>query len=350
MPISVTDPINLAMERTKRILFTPFDVGKWFTLGFCAFLAGMGEGGSIYNFPGTGGGGGGGPLPGAGGPAQPGGGLGIEPAVIIAIVVAVALIVLGITILVTWLTSRGQFMFLDGIVYNRGAVKEPWRRFRTLGNSLFGFSLLFGLITIVVLAAIGGIGVAIAWPDIRTGQPGGAAIVAILVGIAMILPTALAVMIISLIVHELVVPTMYLRGERIMTAWATVRRELLPGHVWPIVLFFLMRFVLSIGIGVIALLATCLTCCIAVLPYIGTVILLPLSVFMRSYTLHFLEQFGPQWRFFPVEGPFCNVCRYNLTGNISGICPECGTPIGTMPSAPPTSPFPPVPPPAPPAI
>lgn len=23
----------------------------------------------------------------------------------------------------------------------------------------------------------------------------------------------------------------------------------------------------------------------------------------------------------------CHVCKYNLTGNVSGICPECGTPI-----------------------
>jgi hypothetical protein len=25
----------------------------------------------------------------------------------------------------------------------------------------------------------------------------------------------------------------------------------------------------------------------------------------------------------------CNVCDYNLTGNTSGVCPECGTPIST---------------------
>ena len=25
--------------------------------------------------------------------------------------------------------------------------------------------------------------------------------------------------------------------------------------------------------------------------------------------------------------PMCRVCLYNLTGNLSGICPECGTPI-----------------------
>jgi hypothetical protein len=28
-----------------------------------------------------------------------------------------------------------------------------------------------------------------------------------------------------------------------------------------------------------------------------------------------------------IEAPFCTRCEYNLTGNLSGICPECGTPI-----------------------
>ncbi len=27
------------------------------------------------------------------------------------------------------------------------------------------------------------------------------------------------------------------------------------------------------------------------------------------------------------DDPRCHVCTYNLTGNLSGICPECGTPI-----------------------
>jgi len=26
--------------------------------------------------------------------------------------------------------------------------------------------------------------------------------------------------------------------------------------------------------------------------------------------------------------PFCDRCGYNLTGNLSGVCPECGEPVG----------------------
>ena len=30
--ISVLEPIGAAIEKTKQILFQPFDIGKWFTL------------------------------------------------------------------------------------------------------------------------------------------------------------------------------------------------------------------------------------------------------------------------------------------------------------------------------
>jgi len=29
----------------------------------------------------------------------------------------------------------------------------------------------------------------------------------------------------------------------------------------------------------------------------------------------------------PLGVPVCASCSYNLTGNVSGICPECGTPL-----------------------
>jgi len=41
--------------------------------------------------------------------------------------------------------------------------------------------------------------------------------------------------------------------------------------------------------GPAALLVFCLTCCLAALPHLGTVILLPALVFMRCYTRYFME-------------------------------------------------------------
>ncbi|MCH9034690.1 MAG: hypothetical protein IID42_09315 [Planctomycetes bacterium] len=32
-----------------------------------------------------------------------------------------------------------------------------------------------------------------------------------------------------------------------------------------------------------------------------------------------------------LDSPFCQACEYNLTGNLSGICPECGTKIEVGP-------------------
>ena len=43
--ISVVEPISPALEHVKRMLFQPFDLGKWFVIGFCAWLAYLGEAG-----------------------------------------------------------------------------------------------------------------------------------------------------------------------------------------------------------------------------------------------------------------------------------------------------------------
>src|SRR6266508_1698239 len=74
MAISVTDPIERSISRSKYITFQPFYLGKWFVLGFVAFLASLGEGGGGGNFNVPGGGGGGrapAPMPGPG-PGMPG--------------------------------------------------------------------------------------------------------------------------------------------------------------------------------------------------------------------------------------------------------------------------------------
>ena len=301
MALSVTHPISAALDRTKRILFKPFKIGKWFVLGFCAFLAYLGQGG---------GGGGGGAPPGGSGSGG-GGPSGAEVldwivanlAFVIIVAVIILIVVFVIGLLVLWVRCRGKFMFLDGVVHNRGAVVKPWKEFRHYGNSLFGFSFVFGLSMLVITMLIVAIGVMLAWPDIQSSEFTGASITAIVIGAPLLLGTMIVYSIIAVLLEDFVVPTMYLHSAPVMSAWRIVRVEVLAGNVGTIILYFLMKIVLSIAIGIIELLATCLTCCLAAIPYLGTVILLPLYVFGRCYPVCFLEQLGPNWKFFPPDLP-----------------------------------------------
>ena len=50
--ISVAEPLTPALQQVKQMLFKPFDLAKWVTIGFCAWLAGLGEsgGGGGFNY------------------------------------------------------------------------------------------------------------------------------------------------------------------------------------------------------------------------------------------------------------------------------------------------------------
>lgn len=328
MHISVTHPIDRALRRMGQILFKPFDVGKWFTLGFCVFLAYLGEGGGA-NIQLPGGGPGGPPGPGGGPTSAPIPWLQANLNWLLPLVLVGLIVIVGLTAVLIWLRSRGKFMFLDGIVRNRGAVVKPWKEFRELGNSLFGFTFLLNAIGFGAMLLIAALAAAIAWPDILAGRFDDRAIAGVVIGGILALASGLTWIVVGLLLESFVVPAMYHRNERVMDAWRTVRQEILAGHGGTIVLFYLMKIVLGIAIAIITFLATCLTCCLAALPYLGSVLLLPIYVFSRCYTLHFIQQFGPQWAIFQYDRGmrFCARCGYDLTGNVTGVCSECGMPI-----------------------
>ena len=218
--------------------------------------------------------------------------------VFIASVATLALIFLAICLLVTWISSRGRFMFLDGIVKNRGAVKEPWTEYRREGNSLFLFRILLGLIALLGFAIAAGIPFVIALHDIQTGVFDTGAILAIITAALLFIPYILVCIAVSFMVDAFVVPTMYLRRVRAFEGWRIAWRELVRQHMGAALLLFLMLLILGIGVGVVVVLATCLTCCITAIPYVGTVLLLPIPVFFASYVLEYIQQFGDDWQFY----------------------------------------------------
>lgn len=336
MAISITEPINLAFNRAKFITFQPFRLGKWFTVGFVAWLASLGEGGGA-NFPNVGGGGGPTPAPAPGpapAPSPPGPfedfGQWVSANLTIVIVVGVVglLLIVALGLVLTWINSRGKFMFLDAIAHDTAEVVAPWKRFRDLGNSLFGFHVVLGLVALAAFALIGGLALLLAWPDIRREAWGGGATAAVIVAVLLFLPAAFIVVLIGWCTDNFIVHIMYARGSRVVPAWREFRHDVLRGNVGAFVLFLLMQIVLGIGFALGELLAGCVTCCLGFLPYLNCVVTLPLRVFMRAYPVYFLQQFGPQYVIVVESNPR------------AGGFPVIGLPPGTSDSAPIPPPLP----------
>jgi hypothetical protein len=66
--------------------------------------------------------------------------------------------------------------------------------------------------------------------------------------------------------------------------------------------YLLFQIVLALAVVALVLIAVLVTCCIAgcllILPYLGTVLLLPVLVFSRSYSLYYLGQYANQYNVF----------------------------------------------------
>jgi len=304
--ISVTEIIEPAYERVKLVLFRPFDLTKWIVIGFCAWLAGLGEsgGGASSNF------GNHSYNTNNGQPAEQFrqfyhkasdyilANLGwIIPAAILGFFV-----LLAIWLLLLWLGSRGKFMFVHCVALDKAEVDTPWHKYAAPANSLFWFRLVLGLagmfltLPLLVFIAISIIRM------VQQGEPDFAGVI-LSVGLGLVM---IFLSIVFALIHkftaDFVVPIMYLRGGACVAGW----REfwgLLSSHPGQFTLYILFQIVMTMAIGAIVFTVIIVTCCIAfcflVLPFIGTLLMLPVLVFKRAYALYFLAQFGPQYDVFP---------------------------------------------------
>jgi hypothetical protein len=147
--IDVFAPFAAAFDLTKAVLFQPFDVAKWFTIGFAAFLAGLADVSRVN--PGF-------RLPDFNARWQTQNeeleAVRDQLSAWITVPLIAMLVVIGLAVLVLlmWLGSRGRFMLIDCIVRNRGAIAAPWREYRREGNSLFLWSLAIAGASLVLTA------------------------------------------------------------------------------------------------------------------------------------------------------------------------------------------------------
>ncbi len=304
MQVQYFEPLSRAWNYMVRALFKPFDVGKWFVLGFSAFLADLLEGpgatGSSHwkgnNFEGT----------------QE---LREVPGIvrdwifghpgIVTLIFSGLLLAVIILVLLFWLSSRGKFMFLDNVVHDRALVNQPWYEFKNEGNSLFVWRLLFGIVGFLVIVSWLSILIFV----ILKGQQE-----SIMPDINFIIFMAFAllfiifvILYISTFLTDFVVPIMYKNRVSATEAWKTFL-SLFSQYWFYFILYGIVKFFLYVLVVTGVVLIGFFTCCfgflLLVIPYISSVVMLPVSFTFRSFSVMFLEQFGPDFELFPEEIAF----------------------------------------------
>jgi hypothetical protein len=266
----------------KKILFQPFDLKKWFVIGFAAWLASLGAGGGNFNY-------------------QSDGGERVKKvndaisqiphSILVAGIVLIIVLVLVLIVVFAWLRARGGFMFIDCVVKNRGAVAQPWRDFRKEGNSFFLFSLL---VVLGLLIFAGLLSLSLVLPAIQNDDFLRTHGVYLISALAALILVMILLVVAWALIASFMVPIMYRQRCRALEAFSVVTR-LIAAHTGEILLYCLFWIVLILASAVVGCVAACATCCIVAIPYIGTVILLPVFVLLRTFSLLFLRQFGPEY-------------------------------------------------------
>jgi hypothetical protein len=300
--VSVIDPIGPAIEHVRLMLFRPFNLSKWLIIGFCAWLAQLGQGGGgpnfNFNFPNR--------------HHQANSCASGLADVKDAFVAHLPWIILGAAIIIpivivlwlvfSWLRSRGQFMFVHCVAGNKAEVTVPWNKFAGHGNSLFLFRIVMGLINILAVGLPMALMI-ITIIALASSGPGVAAVSGLIVAIFAVIVVAILFGLISKFTTDFVVPIMFLQTSSALAGWRQLL-SLIGCNKARMTLYILFQIIISMVIGIIATticLIGCCCCCASVLllvPYVGTVILLPLIAFARAYSLFYLRQFGQEFDVF----------------------------------------------------
>jgi len=298
--VSVTQPVGQAIEHVKRMLFRPFDFSKWMTIGVCAWLAGLGERGfsSSANYNN----------------GQHKGTMSAHQALEQAkawlaqnfywlgpLVVTVVVLGLALWLVMLWLNSRGKFMFLHCVALDRAEVSEPWRKYAGEAWSLFWFRVVLWLCQMACLVPV------LVWAGLvgfrmveRETVSGGDIAALVIAGLGIVLLGCIFA-IVGKFTRDFVVPIQYLRGGGTVAAWRELLR-LIGGYTGEFILYVLFSILLAICIAVLTMavvLATCcIACCLLAIPFLGTVLLLPVLIFQRAYSAYYLAQFGTDYDVF----------------------------------------------------
>lgn len=287
--------LSQAYGRVVDVLFRPFDMTRWFSMGFCAWLAYLGTQSGNFN------------------------GIGKEenpelvkqqldgfldklshalanPGAATAAVVFV-LAVLLVSLLLCAVRSRGDFMFIRRWYQPDASVAQCWKSSREAGRALFVWRIYFFLAAFLVFA----VDAWLAYQSIlRPYLDAGHLWEPTLVKPAVLCLTVFAlwsigVELVGHLTKAFVVPVMYWQNVSVGRAWQVVF-ELCNQYPFAVLGYLVCGLACGMAAVCAVLLCVLLTCCIGliplVIPYVGSVVMLPIYLFFRGYSVCFISQ----WR------------------------------------------------------
>lgn len=294
-PSAVRAAVN-AFDHMVEVLFRQFDFVRWMSIGFCAWLAYLGSQGSanfdVFR----------GELSTNGMKADLDKALdalqlsAIGSTKLTAMAVAL-LMVIVFGLIFCQLRSRGDFMFLHRWYRPDAPITLCWTASREAGAELFKWRVYFFLIAVLLYVLDGVFAYRLVLkPYLEAGKVWDEAL--LLPTIACVGSVVLLTVVSEVVAHlakAFVVPVMYWQGVTASRAWLAVF-SLCNQYPFAMLSYLIFGVVCSVLAGVLFVLVGVLTCCIGfipmILPYFGTVVLLPYYFFFRGYAVCFLNQ----WR------------------------------------------------------
>ena len=324
-----------AFNRMTQILFYPFDMTKWFILGFSAWLAvmfsGRGLGGGFsLNFEHLN--------------LKKGSELLRTPArfrellksiftdegsfvgkvsehfqigesifwLVIFGSIAFILMIIFINLLLLWLSSRFKFVFIHNLANNRSEISEPWKRFKKLGNSaflwLFCYMLTLTLFMLIIFISACSLFYPVFIDFLQTGIINPGILNSFLSGM-IILIFFCGMIVFSFAYYffdQFVIVTMYRDNLTAVPAYRKFLRQLKSSPMtflkfW--ILQIIANFLCSVAIVTLVLCTCCIAAVILAIPYVGSVMILPVNAFRRLQSMELMAAFGEDFSPYPAPLP-----------------------------------------------
>ena len=297
MTIDYWQPLHDAVQRTRGQLFRPFDLGRWFTLGFVAWLVHLGRSAGssagadpelqartrVGDWDGA--------LARIGDNA-----VDLLP-VGLALAMVMTLVVIGLVVAVAllWVGCRARFVWLENLTAGDHVVGRHWTRHAHLADSFFLWRLGYYFLAILLVMPLVFFGGVFGALGIAGFDGPGSILGWALLGVAAFVVAAILIYV-DFFAESFVTVIMHRRGLGVLAAWREFRTlfDDQPGHF---VLVGLMKLVLHMASAVVLTGLGLVTCCVGfavmAIPYLGTVFTLPVVMALRYYDLCWLGQFAP---------------------------------------------------------